>query len=142
MIREQFWWPGLAKSVFAYCQRCEECARQKADHRRIAGHQVSIPVPDKPWEVLHIDFVSDLPTADAADAHAATTVATVVDRFSKYAVFIPLVQTDAVTFATAFFRSVVCQHGLPRAIISDQDPRFTGQFWRELMQCTALGCRF
>ena len=31
------------------------------------------------------------------------------------------------------------EHGLPRVIISDRDPRFTGAFWRQLHQM--LGTR-
>ena len=58
---------------------------------------------------------------------------TVVDRFSKYALFVPLKSTTAVDVAHAFFDYVVSQHGLPNAIISDRDPRFTGNFWKSLM---------
>ena len=33
----------------------------------------------------------------------------------------------------SFFNRLVTQWGLPNAIISDRDARFTGKFWRELM---------
>ena len=58
---------------------------------------------------------------------------TVVDRFSKYALFVPLTNSSAVDVVHAFFDYVVSHHGLPNAIISDRDPRFTGNFWRSLM---------
>ncbi len=76
-----------------------------------------------------MDFVIELPCSNNC-----TTVLTVVDRFSKYAIFIPLEKTDAISVAKAFFDNVVCMHGLPNAIISDRDTRFTGTFWRELMR--------
>ena len=59
---------------------------------------------------------------------------TVVDRFSKYVLFVPLNSSTAVDVAHAFFDYVVSQHGLPNAIISDRDPRFTGNFWKSLME--------
>ena len=59
---------------------------------------------------------------------------TVVDSFSKMAIFVPLDKTDAVSVAKKFFSSVVAQFGLPRVLVSDRDPRFTGNFWRTLLQ--------
>ena len=58
---------------------------------------------------------------------------TVVDRFSKMAYFVALARTDAASVASAFFSQVVCHVGMPTVIISDRDPRFTGQFWQQLM---------
>ena len=57
----------------------------------------------------------------------------VVDRFSKMCSFVPLCSTTAPAVAAAFFRNVVAHHGLPRQLISDQDPRFTSEFWTCLM---------
>ena len=38
----------------------------------------------------------------------------------------------AVQLAEIFLREVVRHHGIPKAIISDRDPRFTSIFWRSL----------
>lgn len=95
----------------------------KNDTRKTQGFQVNVEVPEKPLEVLHIDF------ADVC----GKTVMVVVDRFSKYAWFVPLGQTDAVSVAHSFFTCVVSHHGLPKVIISDRDARFTGKFWKTLM---------
>ena len=59
---------------------------------------------------------------------------TVVDSFSKMAVFVPLEKIDAVSVAKKLFSFVVAQFGLPRVLVSDRDPRFTGNFWRTLLQ--------
>ncbi|KAF2317777.1 hypothetical protein GH714_041086 [Hevea brasiliensis] len=62
----------------------------------------------------------------------------VVDRLSKYAVFMPTpAQFDAKEAAKLFFQGVVKYWGLPRDIVSDQDARFTGRFWTKLFSgCT------
>ena len=62
---------------------------------------------------------------------------TIVDRFSKNGWFVLLTATDARSVAVGFNR-IVTEWGLPRAIISDRDARFTGKFWRELM--SLYGC--
>ena len=68
------------------------------------------------------------------------TIMVVVERFSKYATFMP-----ATTGCTAkeasqlFLKNVVKYCGLPRYIISNRDPLFTGNFWNELFEI--LGTR-
>jgi hypothetical protein len=61
------------------------------------------------------------------------SIFTVVDRLTKMVHFIPT--TSNVTtpeLAKLFFNNIVRYHGLPSAIISDRDPKFTSNFWRSL----------
>ena len=60
-------------------------------------------------------------------------IMTVVDHFSKMCSFVLLRLTTAPAVAATFFRNVVARHGLPRQLISDQDPCFTSEFWTCLM---------
>jgi transposase InsO family protein len=41
----------------------------------------------------------------------------------------------AVDAAKAFLNNFVAEYGLPDKIISDQDARFTANFWKELTRC-------
>ena len=67
----------------------------------------------------------------------------VVDRFSKYATFIPTSADCKVDEAAhLFFKNVVKLWGVPRNIISDRDPRFTGKFWRELFKLLGTELNF
>ena len=64
-----------------------------------------------------------------------TAVLVVVNHYSKYAHFGPL-PTSHTTFhmAELFCSMVICLHGLPRFIISDQDPLFTSKFWKKVFE--------
>ena len=95
----------------------------EADTRAPQGFHLNIEVPKEPMEVLHIDFTEV----------NGKFVMIVVNRFSKRGWFVLLTATDARSVAVAFFNRIVTKWGLPRAIISDRDARFTGKFWRELM---------
>ena len=48
-------------------------------------------------------------------------------------VLVPLHEMDARTVASHFLKEFVSHHILPETILSDQDPRFQGSFWKELM---------
>ena len=61
------------------------------------------------------------------------TIMMCMDQFSKTVVLVPLHETDALTVASRCLAKVVSHHGLPATITSDQDPRFQGSFWKELM---------
>lgn len=70
-----------------------------------------------------MDFVEGLPKAGGK-----SVILTVVDRFSKYAHFIPLAHPYlASSVAQAFFSKIVRFHGIPTSIVSDRDPVFTSQ---------------
>jgi hypothetical protein len=57
----------------------------------------------------------------------------VIDRFSAMVHLVPTRTTiSAVTTAEIVIREVVRLHGLPESIVSDRDPKFVSQFWREL----------
>ena len=62
----------------------------------------------------------------------------VVYRLSKMRHFIPCHTTiDAVGLVKGFLRDVVCLHGLPVTIVSDQGPRFASIFCGKI--CGRLG---
>ena len=92
--------------------------------------------PSKPFEHITMDFVTHLPcTARVFDG-----IYSIIDRFSKYCLFIPIKSdTDAFQCAELFFKHWVCNFGMPQKIISDRDPKFTSKFWQTLMKC--LDCK-
>ena len=55
----------------------------------------------------------------------------VVDRFTKMAHFVPLLQTATATdVAQAFMKEIWKVHGLPTDILLDRDTKWTGEFWK------------
>ena len=78
------WWPGMKAMIADYVRGCVTCAATKPLLRKPAGTLRPLPIPDKPWRVITIDFVGPLPrTADYFNY-----VLVVQDKFSKMAHFI------------------------------------------------------
>jgi transposase InsO family protein len=68
-----------------------------------------------------------------------SVILTVVDRFSKYAHFVPLGHPyTATSVAKVIFEEIVRLHGLPESIVNDRDPVFTSKFWTELFKLSGV----
>ncbi|XP_067236288.1 uncharacterized protein [Chanodichthys erythropterus] len=64
LLKERFWWPNMANDVRRYVQGCRECAMAKSPCHLPAGKLLPLPVPNRPWSHLGVDFVTDLPASD------------------------------------------------------------------------------
>ena len=62
---------------------------------------------------------------------------TVTDHFSKYVKVVPGNESmKAEEWAALYWRHVVKDGGTPAKLISDREPKFTGDFWRTIFsQC-------
>ena len=114
------------------------CQKVKPDLRPAVVAQQPLPIPADRWEVVSMDWITGLPMTRAG----VNAVLTVTDNTTGR---VRLLRTSdtATTEETArlFLENVFAQHGLPRKIISDRDPKLTAAFWQELMKLleTQLG---
>lgn len=120
--------------VADFVRACAICQRHKIESLHPAGLLQPLPVPSKVWADISIDFVEALPRV-----HGKSVILTVVDRFSKFAHFIPLSHPyTAASVAKAFFSEIVRLHGVPESIVSDRDPVYTGHVWRDLFRLAGV----
>jgi hypothetical protein len=132
LVARRFAWPGMNKHIKEYVLSCVPCQSNKPSNQLPGGLLHPLPIPTRNWEIVSMDLIISLPKTTSG--HDAILV--VVCKLSKYAYFIPTTTTvDAVRLAQLFFLNVVRYHGLPTAIISDRDARFTSNFWRSLWSC-------
>ena len=94
-----------------------------------------MPVASRPFEVVSMDFITNLPTSNKGN----DCILVIVDTFTKYVNIIPCkTAINAVEVAQLFFDNIVCQFGLPNKIISDRDVKFTSLFWQSLIKCMGI----
>ena len=130
LLESAYYWPQMQDEVEQFVRTCLVCQQDKTEQQCPAGLLEPLPTPDRPWESISMDFITCLPKSEGF-----ATIVVVVDRFSKYATFIPAPkECTAEDTAKFFFRHVVKYWGLPKSIISDRDSRFTGRFWTELFK--------
>ena len=68
-----------------YIRGCDACQRCKYDCQMPTGLLQPLPLPDRVWTDISMDFVDGLPSS-----HGHTVIMVVVNRLTKYAHFIPL----------------------------------------------------
>ena len=121
------------KDVREFVAACTVCARNKASHRPPAGLLQPLPIPNRPWSHIAMDFVTGLPVSQGCD-----TILTVVDRFSKAAHFVPLPKLPSAAETAGLLElHVVRLHGIPSDIVSDRGPQFVSKVWRAF--CKGVG---
>jgi transposase InsO family protein len=108
--------------------QCEICQQAKVEHCKTPGLLQPLPIPLQAWHTVTIDFVERLPKSGGYD-----TIMVVVDKFSKFAKFIPLTHPfTAYIVALVFIQHVYDVFSMPQVIISDRDRIFTSQLWSYL----------
>ncbi|KAI2655842.1 Transposon Tf2-6 polyprotein [Labeo rohita] len=125
LLNNRFWWPSLRLDTINFVKACTACNTAKVPRRLPAGLLQPLPVPQRPWSHIAVDFVTDLPVSNGH-----TTVLSVVDRFSKACRFIPLPKLPtALETAEILCNWVFRLYGLPEDIVSDRGPQFTSRLW-------------
>ncbi|EOY32086.1 Uncharacterized protein TCM_039559 [Theobroma cacao] len=83
-----------------------EHAKDKVEQQRLRGLLNTLPVQEKPWDSVSMDFIMKLPKADRFN-----NIMEVVDRFSKYVTFISTTKEFPIKeVARLFLRHIVNNH--------------------------------
>ncbi|THH26480.1 hypothetical protein EUX98_g7699 [Antrodiella citrinella] len=132
-VASTYYWPRMSRDVRRYVSTCDLCQKAKPRRHAPIGLLRPIPIPSRPFEVVTMDFIPELPTSNGFD-----NVLVIVDKLTKYGLFIPTTTniTEKET-ADLFFKHVVTHYGLPRQVITDRDARWRNDFWKQL--CSNMG---
>ena len=118
LLAERYYWPGLSSDVAQYVQNCHSCRRALVPRDRPPGLLQPLPIPDRPWQHILMDFKEFLP-----DKHGFDMLFVIVDRLSKRPRSIPCKKTvTAKGMAKLFIFYILLVYGIPNLIVSDQGP--------------------
>src|SRR5260370_1169215 len=83
LITHDYNWPGLNSAVHRYVRSCNLCQQNKPSRHAPYGDLILLEIPDRNWESISLDFITDLPLS-----HNFNTLLVVVDHLSKQAHFV------------------------------------------------------
>lgn len=101
--------------VEQWTQNCHTCRRITPSREARQGILRPLPVPERSWQDISMDFITHLPPSRGYDA-----ILVVVDRLTKMKHFIPCKGTcNAEEVACLYACNVWKLHGLPQTVVSD-----------------------
>ncbi|GJR88842.1 reverse transcriptase [Tanacetum coccineum] len=111
-------------------RECDVCQREKPNLSAYPGLLQPLPIPEKIWSSISMDFIEKLPSS-----HGKTVILMVVNRLSNYAHFMAMQHPFTTsTVAQVFLDNVYRLHGIPESIVSDKDKIFLSHFWQSLIK--------
>jgi hypothetical protein len=120
----------MKQDVAAYVTKCQVCQQAKPKHSKLPDLLQPLHVPTEAWKIVSMDFIEGL-----RKSNHFYTILIVMDKFTKYAHFIPLSHPyTAMSIAHLYFTHIYKLHDLPQTIIFDRDRLFTSNFWQELFR--------
>jgi hypothetical protein len=123
----------MPASVQHFVESCDNCQRARSSTQKPFGLLNPIPPPMNKFDVYSLDFIGPLPRTEKG----FDGILVIIDMFTKAATLEPIIFTyGTIEITKIFFKRIISHQGLPIKIISDRDPRFSGEFWKNLFQMT------
>ncbi|MBW0470846.1 hypothetical protein O181_010561 [Austropuccinia psidii MF-1] len=122
-------WQNDVAKYFKTCDRCQKAS--KSIGKRL-GNMIKIQEPSRPWEIVHVDWVTGLPPGADRSYDACLVI---FNRFSNTPIFLPSHKHDtAMDTALLIWHRVVLWTGIFTNIISDRYPKFTSALWKNIQK--------
>jgi hypothetical protein len=138
LVRREYTWPNVRSFVKDFCQSCVTCKRSKSQRHRPYGLLKQLPIPERPWHSISMDFIEKLPKSAGFD-----TILVVVDRLTKQSLFIPTFDTiTSAELAKLFVIHIFSKHGVPSHVTSDRGSEFVSHFFRSLGKALDMTLHF
>jgi len=122
-------WAGMTNEVEDYCRSCAVCAVNKSSNAKLAGQLRPMPIPERVWDSVGVDFTGPLPMTERGH----NSIMAIVDRFSKMLKLRPCSTTiTGIESGRLLLDEMLGIGRIPTSIVSDRDVRFTGAAWGQL----------
>ncbi|MBW0572462.1 hypothetical protein O181_112177 [Austropuccinia psidii MF-1] len=129
-VKNCAWWPAWRKYTIEYIHTFERCQKENRSAGKEFGLIIHIQEPKSAWEVVHMDWVTALPSSGDKSYNYCLFIA---DRYRKTPIFLPCHKNDtAMDSALLLWSRVISHTGLFKNIIRDRDHKFTSALWTNL----------
>ncbi len=122
---------NLKNQIIKYIVKCDSCHRNKIQKDKRHDEITQLNTPDVSWESVTMNFIMKLSMSkDLAWGVKFDSILTIVDRLTKYTMFISFKKTTtASVLMYTILQELINNHELSKKFITDRDKLFTSKFW-------------
>jgi len=124
----------LKDQITEYIIKCNSCCRNKIQRDKRYDKITWLNTLNAPWESVTMNFITKLLTSkDSAWGVKFDSILTIVNRLTKYTMFISFKETATASVLTyIILQELINNHGLSKEFIINRDKLFTSKFWETL----------
>src|SRR3954469_23844 len=117
---EVYYWPNM-KDIIEYVQSCKTC--QKRTRQKGQAPLEPIKKIAHPFHQVGIDIMGPLPITLTGKRY----IVVAIDHFTKWIEARALETTDAQSIASFIYDDIICRHGIPTILTSDNGTKFVNE---------------
>ncbi len=121
---------NLKDQITKYIVKCDSCCRNKIQRDKRYDEITWLNTSDASWESVTMNFITKLLTSkDLAWEVKFDSILTIVDRLTKYTMFISFKKTTTASVLThIILQKLINNHRLSKKFIIDRNKLFTSKF--------------
>ena len=132
-LLENYFWPAMKEDCRRYATNCSTCRRSKAYNDQKQGLLAPLPIPQRKWRDLSLDFVTKLPKCHRRGRTYENTLV-IVDRLTKRRLYEPMADIGTKAVLEVLGRRVFSTYGLPDSIVHDRGTQLVAHLWKRICQ--------
>jgi hypothetical protein len=118
---EVYFWPDMKNDIETFVKSCQIC--QKRDRKKGEAALQPIKKLPEPFYQVGMDVMGPLPITKSGKRY----IIIAVDHFTKWVEIRALESNDAQSIASFFYEDVICRHGVPKILSTDQGTEFVNE---------------
>jgi hypothetical protein len=131
-ISMKYYWPDMGKDIKAYVQSCDTCQKRKRPMKTESLHPLKV---GQPFDRLGMDIVGPLPATRNSNKY----IVVATEYLTKWPEAQALPDAKAASVVSFFYEDIICRHGCPRELLTDQGTHFVNALLDAL--CDRLGVK-
>ncbi|KAA3677052.1 uncharacterized protein DEA37_0001247 [Paragonimus westermani] len=129
LLQQRAYWPKMKEDVTTYVLACQQCQLLKSDNRGAQQPLQPIPVSEI-GELWSMDLMGPFPLSARGNQY----VLVMTEHFTRWIEATGVPDQKASTVGDMVMKHIVANHGVPKAILTDQGPCFESDEFRTRMQ--------